>query len=110
MARGRLARVELPLNDTILVYECPSKVFASISINICNPYLEFPTKIDIAIVDPEDEGPLGYDYIYKNVSLFAGEAIELTGIVINTGQKIMARSAILSGILVNIYGFEEIKN
>lgn len=109
MPRGRLAKALLDPDVDTVVYECPSKRLSSISVNVCNPN-NFIVKINLAIVDGSEAVPLANDYLEKNTKMYAEEVLERTGLVLNTGQKIVARAIQDSGIIVNVYGFEEVRN
>ena len=102
MARGILGKVEAGTGDTA-VYTVPADNFAVITINACNTTTQ-TRSVRIALA--ADAANVQTDeYIEYDVDILANGTIERTGIVIDAGKTVTARSN-STGVAVMVYGIE----
>lgn len=102
MAKGILGKVEAGTGDTP-VYTVPAENFAVVSINICNTTTQ-TRSIRIAIADDAGNVQLE-EFIEHDADLLAAGVLERTGIVVDAGKTITARSN-STGVAVMVYGIE----
>jgi hypothetical protein len=102
MATGRLGVANLTAAANTTVYTVPSDNFAIVSVNICNRSNNtLAVRLAAALLDtPTDAEWLEYD-----VEIGAKGVLERTGIIINAGQKIVARAS-SGNVSVVVFGIE----
>lgn len=102
MATGRLGVADLTAATDTTVYTVPASTFSVVTISVCNRSTADRT-IRLAIAD--DDAPTNAEYIEYDVNLIAHGVLERTGVVIDAGKKVVARSNI-QDVSVVVYGIE----
>ena len=102
MARGILGKAEAGTGDTA-VYTVPADNFAVVTINTCNTTTQ-TRSVRIAIAD-DAANVQTEEYIEYDVDLIGAGTLERTGIVIDAGKTVVARSN-STGVAVMVYGIE----
>ena len=105
MANGRLSAVTPTAATDTQLYQVPSSVTASVSVNICN------TDMDSALVrlSIEDNAAGSIDRgncVEYDVIISPNSVLERGGIVLGSQQKLFCRSS-ASNVNFIVYGYEE---
>lgn len=100
---GRLGTANLTIaGGNTLVYTCPVDTLAILYINICNRTAT-PAEIDIALADSAI--PSVEQWIEFGLTLNANSSFERKGIVLSSGQTVVAKSSI-DNVSVQVWGLE----
>ena len=103
MATGRLGASALSAATDTTVYTCPADTFAVVTVSMCNRNAASSSDIRLAVA--ASGTPTTAEYIEYDTELLANGVLERTGIVLDAGKNIVARSA-GSDTTVVIYGIE----
>lgn len=101
MATGRLGASDISAATNTTVYTCPADTYAVIAVNICNRGTN-TAAIRVALADADT--PTAAEYIEYDVSVFAKNVLERTGLVLSAGQRIVVYSdeSTVSAVVVGI--------
>jgi hypothetical protein len=103
MASGILGTpTDLAANTLATLYTCPSNTFTVASISICNRGTS-PAQIRIAIATTD--APSNAEWIEYDVNVSANGVLERTGIILDSGRKIVVRSS-TTDVNAIAYGIE----
>ena len=112
MANGILGSEQLATNTYTLVYTVPADTFAVVSVNFTNKDSD-SANIRLAIAKPTESLPQGDDYLEYDTEILPNGALERTGIVLEAGRKVFARSTAVDGsgtgvelTAVQVFGIE----
>ena len=103
MATGRLGASALTAATDTTVYTAPADTFAVVTVSMCNRNSAASSDVRLAI--SETGTPTTAEFIEYDTELLANGVLERTGIVLDAGKRIVARSA-GSDTTVVIYGIE----
>ncbi len=103
MASGVLGQQALNATTNTTVYTTPADTVAYANINVVNINAT-PTVVRIAIA--AGSTPLAAEYIEYEAEIAGYGVLERTGMVLNSGKRIVAYSN-LSSVSVAVYGVEE---
>ena len=95
MATGRLGIADISAGGNgTSVYLCPGDTFTVATISVCNRASTSATiRIAITANDPASAAPANSEFIEYDVQLTANGVLERTGIVLDTGKRIVVRSS-----------------
>ena len=105
MANGTLGQSILPTATYTTVYTVPSSATnATVNIAFCNTNTQ---DASVRLSISSSSTPVDGEFIEYNTYLpsFSG-VLERSGVVISSGKSVVAYSSV-SGINVNVYGFEQ---
>lgn len=103
MASGRLGIADLVATTNTTVYTVPASKTTSFSISVCNRNA-ISIKIRIALASLDT--PTASEWIEYETSLSAYGVLERSGIILDTGKKIVVYSD-TANVSVIVYGMEE---
>lgn len=104
MPSGILGRNNLTAAANTVVYTVPANTVTSASVSFCNRNSS-AALIRLAVTDNVGGIPNDTDWFLFDVSLPGNAALERTGLVLETGEKIVVRSSIANVTSV-VYGYE----
>ena len=102
MATGRLGVSDLPAAANTTLYTVPSDTFAVVSVNVCN---RGNSPVGIRIATAATDTPTAAEWLEFDVEVGAKGVLERTGIIIGSGEKIVARSS-AANVSVVVFGIE----
>ncbi|AOV58603.1 hypothetical protein T040910_098 [Synechococcus phage S-CAM3] len=103
MASGVLGQQALNATTNTTVYTTPADTVAYANINVVNINA---TPIVVRIAIAAGSTPLAAEYIEYEAEIAGYGVLERTGMVLNSGKRIVAYSN-LSSVSVAVYGVEE---
>lgn len=103
MASGVLGQQALNATTNTTVYTTPADTVAYANINVVNINA---TPIVVRIALAAGATPLAAEYIEYEAEIAGYGVLERTGIVLNSGKRVVAYSN-LSSVSVAVYGVEE---
>lgn len=103
MATGILGKADLDAATLATVYTVPADTFAVVSLNICNRSSAATADIRIALAASDTPGD--DEYIEFDSTLLESGVIERTGLVLDTGKKIVLRAS-TNDVTAVVYGIE----
>ena len=103
MASGVLGQQALNATTNTTVYTTPADTVAYANINVVNINA---TPIVVRLAIAAGSTPLAAEYIEYEAEIAGYGVLERTGIVLNSGKRIVAYSN-LSSVSVAVYGVEE---
>jgi len=102
MATGRLGATTLSASTNATLYTVPADTFSVVTVSICNRNgSDAQVRLALAAADT----PTNDEYLEYDVTLVGNGVVERTGIVMDTGKKIVAYSS-ASNVSVVVYGIE----
>lgn len=101
MASGILGKADLVFSTNTVVFTA-SAVVTVATVNICN---RNATAANVHVAIDANTNPANSSYIEFNASVPAGGVLERTGLVLQSGQKIVVNST-ANNMSVNVYGLE----
>jgi hypothetical protein len=104
MASGTLGQASLAAVTNTTVYTVPATKVASISVTVFNTNPTTPTVVRLAVAAAST--PTAAEYLEFDTIIPAGSEFEKTGVVLSANKNFVAYST-MSGVSVNVYGFEE---
>jgi len=105
MANGILGSVDLAATTYTEFYEVPSNNFAVVTVAFTNKNSTSIT-VRLAITKPENSSiPQADDYLEYEAEILPGGVLERTGVVIEAGRRIYARSSSANTVAM-VYGIE----
>jgi hypothetical protein len=102
MASGILGTADVTAATNTTVYTVPASVVASFSVNFTNRTFS-PVTISLAIASAAT--PTNAEYVIYNVLIDALSNYERTGLVAQTGKRVVVYTSI-AGVSVQVYGYE----
>jgi hypothetical protein len=108
MAKGTLgAATYLSDTNAHVVYTVPAGKVAVVTLNVCNRETS-ATAVTIGIERTGSSGTLtNGEYIEYETSVIGHSVMERSGILLSTGDSIVAKANVANTIDVNIWGIEE---
>ena len=104
MAKGVLGSQDMLSQTYTEIYVVPANQFAVVTVNIVNKNL-VPVNIRLAYAKPGEALPQADDYVEFDAELQPAGVVERTGVVLEAGRKIFARSSDANTTVV-VYGIE----
>jgi len=105
MANGILGSVDLPQTDYTEFYEVPADTFAVVTVAFTNKTSSSVT-VRLAATKPTNASiPEADDYLEYEAEILPGGVLERTGIVLEAGRRLFARSS-SANTVVMAYGIE----
>lgn len=102
MATGRLGNADLSATQDTVLYQCPSDTFSVVTVSVCNRGVS-STLIRVALA--ETDSPTDSEYLEFDIEVLPKGVLERTGIVMDSGKRIVVRSNI-SSVNAVVYGIE----
>ena len=102
MATGRLGAENLTTTGNVVLYTCPATTFTVATVNVCN---RTSSEIRVRVALASGDVPTDAEWIEYDVALQANGILERTGIVLDTGKRIVVRTN-TSGVTATAYGIE----
>lgn len=102
MASGRLGAIDMSADTNTTLYTCPATTFSVVSVSICNRgNAAIAARIAVAAADT----PTLAEYVEYDVEIGPKGVLERTGIILDAGKKIVARSS-ATNVSVVVFGIE----
>lgn len=102
MASGRLGAIDMSADTNTTLYTCPATTFSVVSVSICNRgNSAIAARIAVAAADT----PTLAEYVEYDVEIGPKGVLERTGIILDAGKKIVARSS-ATNVSVVVFGIE----
>tara|TARA_Y100001970_G_C13704820_1_gene588983 strand:- start:294 stop:614 length:321 start_codon:yes stop_codon:yes gene_type:complete len=102
MASGRLGAVDMSADTNVTLYTCPATTFSVVSVSVCNRgNSAIAARIAVAAADT----PTLAEYVEYDVEIGPKGVLERTGIILDAGKKIVARSS-AANVSVVVFGIE----
>jgi len=104
MANGILGSQDLLAVTYTLVYTVPVSTFGVVSVSFCNKNAT-AVSVRLAIAKPGEALPQGDDYLEYDTQVLANGVLERTGLVLEAGRQVFARSSDANTIAM-VFGIE----
>jgi hypothetical protein len=104
MATGRLSGTDLTTTAATSVYTCPVTTFSVVSVSICNR-TALAVTVNLALTTTGST-PATTDYLEFGSSLSANGVLERTGIVMASGNQLVATAGTGNAVSVVVVGIE----
>jgi len=106
MASGILGKADLALATDTIVYAVPTNpvTVATVNVSLCN---RTAAAITVNLAIAAIVTPTTSEYLEFGVSIPANGVLERTGVVISSGDNVVANAA-AAGVTCIVTGFEEI--
>jgi len=89
MATGKLGAEDLAAATDTVIYTVPSNTFGVVTVNVCN---RNATNIRVRVAVADADTPTNAEFVEFDAELLANGVLERTGLVMNTGQRLVVRS------------------
>lgn len=104
MASGRLGASDLAATTDTTVYTTPAATLTVATVSVCN---RNSTAITVRLAVAATGTPAAAEFIEYDVSIDANSVLERTGLVLDAGKRIVARSS-AANVSVVAMGVEEV--
>jgi hypothetical protein len=105
MASGKLAAVLLASYTNTEIYTPPANTVSTVNISLCNKG-SVDTVISVGLTESSTTWG-GDDTIVSRHLLRPGDVLEKTGVVLTSGQYILASASAGNAVAVVVWGFEQ---
>lgn len=102
MATGRLGANDLTLATNTTVYTVPDDTFSVVTVSLCN---RSASTVQVRIALAAADTPTSSEFLEYDTDILPNGVLERTGIVMDTGKKIVCRSG-QSDVNAVVYGIE----
>jgi hypothetical protein len=102
MATGRLGTADLAATTNITLYTCPTDTFTVASVSICN---RSASAVTIRLSISDSDTPANSEFIEYDAQILANGVLERSGLVLDSGKKIVVRSSAVDVSAV-VFGIE----
>ena len=104
MANGRLCAVDLSANVDATVFTVTSATVASFSVSVCN---RNAASVRVRLALAATATPTAADYLEYDTLLPANSVLERTGLILEGGKLLVARSD-TTNVNCVAYGYEDV--
>ena len=102
MATGILGTADLSATSNTSVYTVPATTFSVVTVSICN---RSSSTVTVRLAASTSTSPANAEYLEYNTQVLANGVLERSGIVLDTGKRIVAYSS-AADVSVVVYGIE----
>lgn len=109
MANGILGSVDLTATNYTQFYAVPANTFVVATVAFCNKTAN-PVTVRLAATKPTNPAPgipEADDYLEYEAQVLPGGVLERTGIILESGRRLFARSSANSTVVM-VYGIETV--
>lgn len=103
MSSGRLGIADLAATTDTTVYTVPASTLTVATVNVCN---RNSTAVTVRLAVAATGTPAAGEFVEYDATIDANGVLERTGLVLDTGKRIVARSS-AANVSVVVMGYEE---